>query len=178
MISPIPQEYSPATANDMATLQAQLGRPARGVLGIAARCVCSRPLVVATSPTLPDGTPFPTFFYLTHPHLVKVVSTLESTGHMEEMNADLQTDPVLAASYHQAHQHYLACREVFGCPPALYNVSAGGMPTRVKCLHALVGHALAAGPGVNPLGDRALQLLTEQGLWEPARCYCGDVLVE
>ena len=35
-------------------------------------------------------------------------------------------------------------------------VSAGGMPDRVKCLHALVGHALAAGPGVNPLGDAAL----------------------
>ena len=70
------------------------------------------------------------------------------------MNADLQTDPVLAASYHQAHQHYLACREVFGCPPALYNVSAGGMPNRVKCLHALVGHALAAGAGVPVLGIR------------------------
>ena len=32
-------------------------------------------------------------------------------------------------------------------------------PTRVKCLHALVGHALAAGPGVNPIGDEALELL-------------------
>jgi len=27
------------------------------------------------------------------------------------------------------------------------------MPTRVKCLHALLAHALAAGPDVNPLGD-------------------------
>ena len=32
-------------------------------------------------------------------------------------------------------------------------VSAGGMPDRVKCLHVLLAHALAAGPGVNPLGD-------------------------
>ena len=36
-------------------------------------------------------------------------------------------------------------------------MSAGGMPTRVKCLHALIGHALAAGPGVNPIGDLALE---------------------
>ena len=36
------------------------------------------------------------------------------------------------------------------------SVSAGGMPDRVKCLHALLAHALAAGPGVNPMGDEVL----------------------
>ena len=35
------------------------------------------------------------------------------------------------------------------------------MPDRVKCLHALVAHALAAGPGVNPLGDEALAMIGE-----------------
>ncbi|MGL1409773.1 DUF501 domain-containing protein, partial [Vibrio parahaemolyticus] len=40
--------------------------------------------------------------------------------------------------------------------------------TRVKCLHALAGHALAAGPGVNPIGDRALA----RGTWSPERCEC------
>ena len=40
--------------------------------------------------------------------------------------------------------------------PEIAGVSAGGMPDRVKCLHVLVAHALAAGPGVNPLGDEAL----------------------
>ena len=29
----------------------------------------------------------------------------------------------------------------------------------MKCLHVLVAHALAAGPGVNPLGDEALDAL-------------------
>jgi uncharacterized protein len=33
------------------------------------------------------------------------------------------------------------------------------MPDRVKCLHVLVAHSLAAGPGVNPLGDEALAML-------------------
>ena len=37
--------------------------------------------------------------------------------------------------------------------PEIAGVSAGGMPDRVKCLHVLLAHALAAGPGVNPLGD-------------------------
>jgi hypothetical protein len=35
------------------------------------------------------------------------------------------------------------------------------MPNRVKCLHVLVGHALAEGPGANPLGDEALALLDD-----------------
>ena len=49
-------------------------------------------------------------------------------------------------------------------------VSAGGMPTRVKCLHVLVGHALAAGPGVNPIGDLVLAELAP--VWAPTRCTC------
>ena len=36
------------------------------------------------------------------------------------------------------------------------------MPNRVKCLHVLAAHALAAGPGVNPLGD---EVLAELGPW-------------
>ena len=49
-------------------------------------------------------------------------------------------------------------------------ISAGGMPDRVKCLHALVGHTLAAGPGVNPIGDLAL----ERCAWSPTVCECVD----
>ena len=44
------------------------------------------------------------------------------------------------------------------------------MPTRVKCLHVLVGHSLAAGPGVNPLGDEAIAAISEW--WTADRCYC------
>ena len=39
------------------------------------------------------------------------------------------------------------------------------MPDRVKCLHVLVAHSLARGPGVNPLGDEALEQLDDW--WEP-----------
>jgi hypothetical protein len=68
----------------------------------------------------------------------------------------LSEDEQLADAYARAHAAYLADRETLGHVPEIAGVSAGGMPTRVKCLHALVGHSLAAGPGVNPLGDEAL----------------------
>lgn len=158
------------SAADLATLEEQLGRPPRGVVGVAARCICGRPTVVRTSPRLPDGTPFPTTFYLTHPRAVAAVSTLEASGVMREMSARLTEDAELAAAYRAAHEHYLAERAALGDVPEIEGISAGGMPTRVKCLHVLVGHALAAGPGVNPLGDEALALIRDT--WRPDVCTC------
>ncbi|NLI19656.1 MAG: DUF501 domain-containing protein [Actinomycetales bacterium] len=160
------------TAADLAVLEQQLGRVPRGVVDIAARCVCGRPLVVTTAPRLDDGTPFPTTFYLTSPAAVKAVSTLEAGGAMEEMNRRLAADPALRAAYERAHRDYLARRALLGDVPEIADVSAGGMPARVKCLHALVGHALAAGPGVNPFGDEVLALLEASGTWSPRACSC------
>ena len=158
------------TARDLEVLADQLGRPPRGVVGIAARCVCGRPLVVRTAPRLDDGTPFPTTFYLTSPGAVAAASTLEANGVMREMSERLTVDEDLAAAYRAAHEHYLAQREELGHVEEIAGISAGGMPTRVKCLHVLVGHALAAGPGVNPLGDEALTLV--RPTWRPDRCTC------
>jgi len=155
---------------DLETLTEQLGRVPRGVVGIAARCVCGRPLVVRTAPRLDDGTPFPTTYYLTHPGAVAAVSTLEAGGLMKEWTARLQEDPELAAAHARAHEHYLARREELGHVEEIAGISAGGMPNRIKCLHVLVGHALAAGPGVNPLGDETLALISD--VWRPDRCSC------
>jgi uncharacterized protein len=138
---------------DLVAVSAQLGRPARGVRAVAHRCPCGLPDVIETEPRLPDGTPFPTVFYLTCPRAVAAVSTLESTGVMREMSDRLAADPDLAASYLAAHHDYLARRELIAVVPEIAGVSAGGMPHRVKCLHALLAHSLAAGDGVNPLGD-------------------------
>ncbi|KRC34343.1 septum formation initiator family protein [Oerskovia sp. Root918] len=158
------------TPEDLEVLQEQLGRPARGVVGIAARCVCGRPLVVHTAPRLPDGTPFPTTYYLTSPGAVAGASTLEANSVMKEMSERLTADEELAAAYARAHEHYLAARESLGHVEEIAGISAGGMPVRVKCLHVLVGHALAAGPGVNPLGDEALVMIS--GSWRADRCTC------
>ena len=147
---------TPATDEDLATVSAQLGRPVRDVVGIAARTRDGVPAVVATAPRLADGTPFPTFYYLTHPVLVAAVSRLEADGRMREWSPLVEADGPWAAQHAAAHRAYLADRAAAGEVEEIAGTSAGGMPVRVKCLHALAGHALAAGPGVNPVGDLAL----------------------
>ena len=138
---------------DLAAVGDQLGRTPRGTRAVAHRCPCGRPDVVETTPRLADGTPFPTLFYLTCPRAVAACGRLESGGLMREMNAWLADDPELASRYRAAHEDYLARREKIGAVPELSGVSAGGMPSRVKCLHVHLAHALAAGPGINPFGD-------------------------
>jgi len=147
----------PLTVEDASAVTAQLQRPPRGAAAVAFRCPCGNPAVVATAPRLADGTPFPTTYYLTCPRATSACSTLESRGVMAEMTERLRSDDDLADAYRRAHESYLRDRNAMGEVPEIAGISAGGMPDRVKCLHVLVGHALAAGPGVNPLGDEALR---------------------
>ncbi|GAB3451003.1 DUF501 domain-containing protein [Phycicoccus ginsengisoli] len=156
------------TPADLEAVDAQLGRVPRGVVAVAHRCPCGRPDVLTTEPRLPDGTPFPTTFYATCPRLTGAISTLESQGVMREMTERLGADEDLAAAYAAAHEDYLARRAALGTVPEIEGISAGGMPTRVKCLHVLVAHSLAVGPGVNPLGDEALAMLGEW--WADGSC--------
>ncbi|HEX6888741.1 MAG TPA: DUF501 domain-containing protein [Candidatus Nanopelagicales bacterium] len=164
---------APSTA-DLLAVTAQLGRPVRAVRAVAHRCACGDPDVVQTEPALADGTPFPTLYYLTCPRATGAVSTLESEGLMRDMAGRLASDPELAEAYRAAHEAYLAEREALGRVPQIAGISAGGMPDRVKCLHVLVGHALAAGPGVNPLGDEALAELAARGIG-PDTAWGGSV---
>ena len=138
---------------DRTVVAAQLGRAPRAIRAVAHRCPCGSPDVVETSPRLPDGTPFPTLYYLTCPRASAAVGRLEASGVMRDMTDRLRGDPELAGRYRAAHEAYLRRREELGGVPEIAGTSAGGMPTRVKCLHALLAHSLAAGPGVNPLGD-------------------------
>jgi hypothetical protein len=158
-------------AADLDAVAGQLGRDARGVLEIAYRCPNGEPAVVKTAPRLPDGTPFPTLYYLTHPILTAAASRLESSGLMREMTQRLQRDADLAAAYRRAHESYLAERDAID--PLGTTFSGGGMPDRVKCLHVLIAHSLAKGPGVNPFGDEALAFLAAEpamvGILEPGR---------
>ncbi|MCW2540842.1 MAG: ppx/GppA phosphatase [Frankiales bacterium] len=153
---------------DREVVARQLGRAPRAIREVAHRCPCGTPDVIETSPRLPDGTPFPTLYYLTCPRAASRIGTLEASGLMSEMTDRLKADPELARRYRQAHESYLARRASHGEVPEIDGVSAGGMPTRVKCLHVLVGHSLACGPGVNPLGDEALAMLPEW--WADGPC--------
>jgi hypothetical protein len=146
----------------------QLGRPPRSIHAVGHRCPCGNPDVVTTEPRLPNGTPFPTTFYLTCPRAASMIGTLEGSGLMKEMQARLAEDPELAAAYRAAHESYLAFRSTLGDVPEIEGITAGGMPDRVKSLHVLAAHSLAAGPGVNPLGDEVLELLGEW--WASGPC--------
>ncbi|MGZ4718849.1 MAG: DUF501 domain-containing protein [Oryzihumus sp.] len=152
---------STVDAADLAAVEQQLGRPPRGVAEVAHRCQCGNPDVLRTEPRLPDGTPFPTTYYATCPRLTGAISTLETSGLMKDMTARLAEDPELAAAYVAAHEDYLRRRAELGDVPEIEGITAGGMPTRVKCLHVLVAHSLAVGRGVNPLGDEALDALDD-----------------
>jgi hypothetical protein len=160
--------FDPVSDEDLRIMSGQLGRPVRDVVGVAARCVCGAPTVVATAPRLADGTPFPTFYYLTHPAATAAMSTLEATQVMVELSDALAADEALQQAYHAAHEQFIADREQYGIVLEIEGISSGGIPVRVKCLHALAGHALAAGPGVNPIGDRALA----RSSWSPEVCQC------
>jgi hypothetical protein len=157
---------------DAAAVAVQLGRPLRGHYTVAHRCPCGLPDVVETAPRLDDGTPFPTLYYLTCPRASAAAGRLEASGVMTAMTARLATDEALRRAYHAAHRDYLARRDeaALACgveplPPGTQ--SAGGMPSRVKCLHALMAHELAV-PGANPLGREAADLAGEW--WSAGSC--------
>jgi hypothetical protein len=115
-------------------------------------------------------------FYLTCPRAAAAMSRLEAAGVMRQMSARLHADPELSARYRAAHEDYLTRRAAAGARAGLEPLppgtqSAGGMPDRVKCLHALAAHALAV-PGVNPLGEEAVQAAGQW--WHAGPCVDPD----
>jgi uncharacterized protein len=145
--------------DDRATVTVQLGREPRGDVEVVARCPFGLPLVIRTAPTLPDGSPFPTLYYLVCPVAVREIGRLEAAGVMRELETRLSEDEDLRVAYARAHERYIAQRDAIAVldEPA----SAGGMPSRVKCLHALYAHERA---DANPIGGIVRQRI------EPLDC--------
>ena len=168
------------TAQDLDTLSRQLGRPVRDVAKSVPAVFAVTHSVATTAPRLSNGIPFPTTFYLSHPHATAAASRLENAGVMDDMTQRLASDAELAEAYRAAHEQYLSARARIGESagvgpvPEIAGVTAGGMPERVKCVHVLVGHALAEGPGANPLGDEALAMMREE--FDPTVCRSDQVL--
>lgn len=127
-----------------------IGRPLRSRSAPAVRCAWGLPAVLRVDPRLADGTPFPTTFWLACPLASSGVGRLEAEGSMVGLNQRLAADAEFAEAYVAAHGRYLEARDRLGPPLPQADVSAGGMPGRVKCLHALYGHELATRD--NPVG--------------------------
>ena len=130
------------TARDAAVIAAQLGRLPRGLLAVAHRCPCGLPDVAETAPRLPDGSPFPTLYYLTCPRASAAVSKLEASGMMREMTARL-ADGGLRGRYESAHRDYLARRDAAARSAGVEPLPPG---TRVGRRHARPGKVPAC-PG-------------------------------
>ncbi|NEG96111.1 DUF501 domain-containing protein [Bifidobacterium sp. SMB2] len=167
------------SARDIAVVQSQLGRFPRGMVAVGARCVCGNPLAVITRPLVDGRIPFPTTCYLTSPEAVKAVSKIEAAGGMAEYTRQVQEDGDVRLAYERAHRLYLAFRHELAerlgdSEEHIEGISAGGMPVRVKCLHALLGHALVMGRGVNPIGDAVRDRIF--GEFDTGVCRCSVIV--
>ncbi|OFQ96761.1 DUF501 domain-containing protein [Alloscardovia sp. HMSC034E08] len=167
---------NPATEEDMQAVEQQLGRYPRGMIAVGARCVCGLPLTTVTRPLVDGKIPFPTTFYLSHPGAVKAISHVEAAGRLTELTEQLKTDEELAAGYARAHEAFLAVRTALAeslgdSQEHIDGISAGGMPERVKCLHAILAQTLAMGPGVNPVGDLVMKEIAHE--FDPNVCRCA-----
>lgn len=153
------------TEDDRAVVERQLGRPARGRWAVARRCHLGVPMVIESHPRMPDGSPFPTLFWLTCPLLVKRASQLESAGALAATSARLGDDAQTRRRLAIALARYRARRDAHEpLPPD--TAPPGGGPERVKCLHAHVAHELADPP--NPVGA---DVLARVG-WPDCRVPC------
>lgn len=149
-----------ASPVDRRLIEGQIGREVRGAVAVAGRCRYGLPTVVRTSPFLPDGTPFPTLYWLSCPAAVVAVGRLEAAGWNARLSERVAAEPDLAAAHRAAHERYLAQRDALGQLPGEPGV--GGLPGRVKCLHALYADEVAT--GADPVGRIVRQVV------EPVDC--------
>ena len=156
----------PMTEEERVSAEAMIGRKVRGDdTAVAVRCAWGLPAVQRVGPQLPGGTPFPTTFWLACPLANAAIGTLEASGVMAELTDQVTQDPALGDAYAQADQRFVAFRNQLG-PEVPSGMSCGGMPDRVKCLHALYGHHLATDD--NPIGAWVAEQL--EPLTCPAPC--------
>jgi len=157
--------------DDQALIDAQLGRPARGVVRVAARCPFGAPAVTEQRSYLEDGEPFPTTYYLTCPHAVRRVSALEDAGGVARWERLTHDDEALAASLATATARQRALRTpapkmADGGASLALGIGGTAHEGTIKCLHAHVAFALAE-PGYD-LGDRIAA--EADPLFPPDRC--------
>src|SRR3954452_23592630 len=150
--------------DDAAIVERQLGRTPRAFRRVAARCPYGRPAVAEQRPFGDDGTPFPTQYWLTCPHLVTQVSRLQAAGGGGRWTEGAASGGARGASLEQANAEQRRLR-----PELPVGIAGASRTGSLKCLHAHGAFALAR-PGYE-LGDRILAELP--AMWPNGRC-CTD----
>jgi hypothetical protein len=136
------------TAEDLAAVEALLGRPVQGDFEVVVRHADGSPVVLRNAPLLHDGTPMPTRYWLVGEPERTEVSRLEAAGGVRR--AEAEVDPAALAA---AHDRAAAERDAALPSPHRGPRPSGGVGgTRqgVKCLHAHYAWHLAGGD--DPVG--------------------------
>ncbi|MCG6658251.1 DUF501 domain-containing protein [Halomonas campisalis] len=147
----------------LAIIAEQLGRAPRGIEAVAAVDGEGTPLVLRMAPIV-DGKPFPTLYWLSCTRLKVVISRLEASGVIKQLETRLQEDPDFLAAYHASHHDYVDARwhhmrdaqrrEVahLGYEEVLTRRGIGGIANwdQVRCLHTQYAHHLC---GDNVIGQ-------------------------
>jgi hypothetical protein len=159
---------------DTAAIEAQLGRPPRGVARVAVRCPHGRPAVVEQHAYLAGGEPFPTTYYLTCPHAVARIDRLEADGGVDRYERLICVDPALRASYDAGMRRQRALRKpapkmADGGRSLTLGIAGVARRGALKCLHAHAAFALAE-PGY----EVGMRILAEaEPVFPTDRCCCG-----
>ncbi|MDO4988025.1 MAG: DUF501 domain-containing protein [Synergistes sp.] len=144
------------------------------VAAVAKRCSHGFPQVVVTKPLMADGTPFPTLFWLTCPHLDRICGVLESDRKITEVEDIFASMP---DKVKKMHENYAALRvalaaknniRISGLPEGkrirIEKSGVGGIdiaaaPNAVKCLHLQL--AAFIGMGSHPAKEWLRQNITQ-----------------
>ncbi|MDE3030544.1 MAG: DUF501 domain-containing protein [Acidobacteriota bacterium] len=132
--------FRDATAQELADIEALVGRPLRGRCAVVVRRLDGRPVVIENEPHLRDATPMPTLYWLIDPEINEAVSRLEGAGGVHRFE-----DLVDATTLARAHEDYRLRRERATVRRDAISARGGVGGTRVgvKCLHAHLANHLA-----------------------------------
>lgn len=141
--------------DDRAVVAAQLQRPLRSDVAVAARCPLGLPVVAVVPPVLDDGTPFPTRYWLSCPLANRRVGRIESAGGVRALQRHAEGTPGFAQRLAAAHRRYAAERDA-AVPRGAELAPTGGIAGTeaggaLKCLHA--HYADTAAGNDNPVGE-------------------------
>ncbi len=146
--------------DDREIIRKQLGRAPRGLLEVSARCSYGYPVVIKTKPLIKDSEEdfevFPTLYWLTGPKRREEVAKIESSGYIEQLEKELNSDQDLKKKYNRNEGSYLDEQRKLlsreeenflkrkGALGALER-GIGGIKSdeHIKCLHLHLAHQIA-----------------------------------
>ncbi|MDZ4168602.1 MAG: DUF501 domain-containing protein [Coriobacteriia bacterium] len=162
---------------DEVTVALQTGREPRDPWRVGNRCDHGYPSVILSPSMLGDGTRFPTWAWLTCPHLVEHARAAESAGDIAGWNARLSSDAALAARLALVEDELRAARSresAHGDCCGQDGIAGQRVFGHVKCLHAHaalylagladpVGEAVVVAAGATCADNRCAKLLADAG---------------